>query len=70
MHIMEVKTMKEFRPSDDFVSRVMKEVRDCEDRRTAYPGVGDRILASRAFRFAMSGGGIFFGIMLAPVACL
>ncbi len=62
--------MKEFRPSEDFVSRVMKNVHDLEGCLEVTPGLPERILASRLFRYAMSGGGVFVGIVLVPVTCM
>lgn len=62
--------MKEFRPADDFVSKVMKNVYAYEGRQEVNLKVSEKLYGSRVFRYAMSGGGIFFGIFLAPVACI
>jgi hypothetical protein len=62
--------MKEFRPSADFVSKIMKKVYDYEDTRELKPGFSERLFASRLFRYAMSGGGIFVGIFFSPLVCI
>jgi hypothetical protein len=62
--------MRDFEPSNDFVARVMKEVRLYEDSRSLGFSLGEALLASRLFRYAMSGGGIFAGIFLSPVVCI
>ncbi len=63
--------MKEFEPSVDFVSKVMKNV-------YAYEGVAqeaeltfaEKLFASKIFRYALSGGGIFFGVFFSPLVCI
>lgn len=62
--------MKEFKPSDDFVSKVMKNVYAYERMQQVNLTVSEKLVGSRIFRFAVSGGGIFFGIFLAPVVCI
>ena len=62
--------MKEFRPSGDFVGSVMKSVREYEDRQRAGVPFTQRLFASRLFRYAMSCGSLFIGILIVPVACL
>ncbi|HEX8948001.1 MAG TPA: hypothetical protein VF790_03510 [Dissulfurispiraceae bacterium] len=63
--------MKEFRPSDDFVSRVMERVHAHENTKGDNESrLSERLLASRPLRYAMSGGGIFLGIFLTPVVCI
>ena len=62
--------MKEFRPSADFVSKVMKKVHAYEDTQEMKLGISERLLASRLFRYAMSGGGIFVGIFFSPLVCI
>ncbi len=62
--------MKEFEPSDDFVSKVMKSVHACEAMQEAEPTFTEHLVASRLFRYALSGGGIFLGIFLAPLVCI
>lgn len=61
--------MKEFEPSTDFVSRVMQNVHAYEHLQEEKPPLFDRVLASRPLRYAMSGGGIFVGIVFTPVIC-
>jgi hypothetical protein len=62
--------MKSFKPSDDFVSRVMGNIYACEGMKAARFSLAEKILVSRPLRYAMSGGGIFLGIFLSPVACI
>ena len=63
--------MKEFRPSGDFVSRVMEKVHAHENAEGNNElRLSERLLASKPLRYAMSGGGIFLGIFLTPVVCL
>ena len=62
--------MKEFRPSADFVSKVMKKVHACENTEEMKLEFTERLLASRLFRYAMSGGGIFVGIFFSPLVCI
>lgn len=62
--------MKEFKPSDDFVTRVMKHVYAYESTLEAKRLLSERLLASRLFRYAMSGGGIFVGIFFSPLVCV
>ena len=62
--------MKEYKPADDFVARVMENVQRYEGAEAIRLNVTGRLFASRLFRYAMSGGGIFVGIFLAPVACI
>lgn len=61
--------MKEFEPSRDFVSNVMKQVRAHESAETERYGFAATLLSTRPFRYAMSGGGIFLGVVLTPVVC-
>ncbi len=63
--------MKEFEPSGDFVSRVMKSVHAHEDMQEVVRlTFSEKLLASRLFRYALSGGGIFFGVFLSPLVCI
>ena len=62
--------MKEFRPSADFVSKVMNQVHAYENTRKRNLEFTERFLASRLFRYAMSGGGIFVGIFFSPLVCI
>ncbi len=62
--------MKTFKPSDDFTERVMKEIYAFEGLEEAGLKLYKRIFVSRPFRYALSGGGIFLGIFLAPVVCI
>jgi len=61
--------MKEFEPSRDFVANVMKQVLAYESARTEGYGLAATIFSTRPFRYAMSGGGIFLGVVLTPVVC-
>ncbi len=62
--------MKEFKPSDDFVSRVMKSVYTYESMQGVKLKFSEKLLTSRLFRYALSGGGIFFGIFFSPLVCI
>lgn len=62
--------MKEFKPSGNFVSRVMENVDAYERQREESLSFHERILYSRPLRYAMSGSGIFIGIFFTPAACL
>jgi hypothetical protein len=62
--------MKEFEPSNEFVSKVMKSVYACEDVQEVELKFAEKLLASRLFRYALSGGGIFFGVFFSPLACI
>jgi hypothetical protein len=61
--------MKEFEPSKDFVSKVMKSVYDYEQTKNLRLSLADKLLASRAFRYAMSTGSVL-GIFLIPATCI
>jgi hypothetical protein len=60
--------MKEFEPSKDFVSRVMRNVHAYERSQAFKRRFLGKILASRPFRYAVSGGGVIIGIFI-PAAC-
>lgn len=62
--------MKEFKPSGDFVSRVMRDVYMYENTMEVRLSLYEQVLASRPFRYALSGGGAFLGIFLTPAACI
>ena len=54
--------MKEFKPSDDFISRVMNEVRNSEkggNTDTVLPG---NLILSAGIRYVMSAGALLLGI--------
>ncbi len=55
--------MKEFEPSGDFVAKVMRNVYAFEQKRRPQMPLSQRLLASRAVRFAFSAGGILMGIL-------
>lgn len=70
--------MKEFEPSRDFVSRVMREVHAYKGERIAAKPLGQRFLSSFALRLAFSSGAALLGIfnlirlyfsLLSPVVC-
>ena len=62
--------MKKFEPSDDFVSKVMKGVYAYEDTQGPDLNFAEKFLASKIFRLALSGGGIFFGVFFSPLVCI
>ena len=62
--------MKEFEPSADFLSSVMKSVRGYESAGNKQLRFPERLLSSKPFRYALSGGGIFLGIFLSPIVCI
>ncbi len=62
--------MKEFEPSVDFVSKVMKNVYAYEDTQEAELKFAEKLFASKIFRYALSGGGIFFGVFFSPLVCI
>ena len=70
--------MKDFEPSSNFVARVMENVRDYEWTRKIEAPLGQRLLASRTFRFVFSSGAALLGILnlirlffsvLSPIVC-
>lgn len=54
--------MKEFEPSRDFVSQVMRNVREYEDARTNAVPLSSRLLAIKSVRFAVSAGGLLLAL--------
>ncbi len=60
--------MREFEPSKDFVPKVMRNVRAYERSQAFKRVLLGKLLASRPFRYAMSGGGLIIGIFI-PAAC-
>ena len=60
--------MKAFEPSRDFVSVVMRNVHASERSQAFNRLLLGKLLASRPFRYAMSGGGVLIGVFI-PVAC-
>ncbi len=62
--------MKRFKPSHDFSRRVMKEIYSIEGVEEVRLSLYKRIFVSRPLRYALSGGGIFLGVFLAPVVCV
>ncbi len=70
--------MKEFKPSGDFVARVMREVHAYEGGKIATEPLGQRLLYSPVFRLVFSLGTALLGILnlirlyfslLSPVTC-
>ncbi|GBE00026.1 hypothetical protein BMS3Abin07_02072 [bacterium BMS3Abin07] len=70
--------MKKFKPSDDFVSKVMRDVYSCEKTKEMNIPLSQRLISSRLVRYAMSAGGLVLGIwnltrlyltVFAPVIC-
>jgi hypothetical protein len=62
--------MEGFKPSTDFVSRVMKGVYACEAATAKHAGLPRGLIGSWPLRFTMSGCGIFFWVFFSPVVCL
>lgn len=70
--------MRQFEPSDDFVDKVMLEVREYERSQKAKAPLWFKIVDSTAAKWAMSVAGVLLGSwniirlclsILAPVAC-
>ena len=61
--------MKEFDPSKDFVSRVMRSVHAYEKKQAWKRLFSEKLPASRPFRYALSGSGVILGIFI-PAACI
>lgn len=61
--------MKEFEPSKEFVSRVMKSVHAHENSGEFKRKIFERLSASRPFRYALSGSGAILGIFI-PASCI
>ena len=70
--------MKEFKPSRNFVSKVMKDISAYERRQEQEYLRSQRFLASPVVRFAMSAAGVLLGLfnlarlyfsILSPVVC-
>ncbi|MBI5233032.1 MAG: hypothetical protein HY880_01620 [Deltaproteobacteria bacterium] len=70
--------MKEFEPSKDFVSRVMKSVHDYERMQAKDAVLVPSLFSLRSVRYAMSAGGLLLGIanlirlyftLFSPVLC-
>jgi len=61
--------MKEFKPSSDFVTRVMRNVHGFEASRMKESLLLDRLVSPR-LRCAMSGCGVFFGIFFSAAVCV
>jgi hypothetical protein len=62
--------MKEFEPSKDFVSRVMRSVHAYEQTKILRLSLADKLVASRPFRYAMSTGSVLVGIFFIPANCI
>jgi len=57
--------MNEYKPSPDFVAKVMRRVQAFEARKVP---LVERLVWSRPIRYALAGGGTIFGILkAAPV---
>jgi len=70
--------MKEFEPSDNFVSEVMRHVYAYEKMERVDIPLSQRLISSRLVRYAMSAGGLLLGIwnlirlyltVFSPVIC-
>ena len=61
--------MEEFRPSSDFVARVMGNVHALEASRVKESRFWDRFVSLR-LRCAMSGCGVFWGIFFSAAVCV
>lgn len=55
--------MKEFKPSHDFVSKVMKDIYAYEETKEVKPRLSQRLLSSKLLHYAASAGGILLGIL-------
>ena len=55
--------MKEFEPSKNFVGNVMRSVRACAAEGAKERLTADRLLSSRAVRFALSAGAAAIGVV-------
>lgn len=55
--------MKEFKPSRNFVSRVMADVHTYEATKTPVMFRSQRFLSTQAARYALSAGGALLGII-------
>lgn len=55
--------MKEFKPSPDFVSRVMEDVRAYEAARTPYPSRLRLFLSTKAARYVLTSAGALLGLI-------
>lgn len=65
--------MKEFEPSSDFVTKVMRNVSACEiarSRRKQDATLFGRVCVSRPFRYVMSCYGVLAGVFFIPATCL
>ena len=54
--------MKEFKPSDDFISRVMNEVRNSEKGGNTDIVLPGNLILSAGIRYVMSAGALLLGI--------
>ena len=54
--------MKEFKPSDDFISRVMNDVRNSEKTGKADVQFPGNLVLSGGLRYVMSAGGVILGM--------
>jgi len=55
--------MKAFKPSHNFVSRVMEGVRACEGARAPYPLRVRPFLSTRAARYVLTSAGAILGLV-------
>jgi hypothetical protein len=62
--------MKAFRPSANFVSRVMENVHAFEDRKQRRARSAGSLLCFWPLRWAMSAGSIFCWLLLSPTICI
>jgi len=53
---------EDYKPSPDFVARVMRQVHLFEDQKISFV---ERFFCSRQLRYALAGGGAVFGILRA-----
>jgi hypothetical protein len=70
--------MKEFEPSSDFVTKVMKDVYAFEEAGNEERSFSGALFSSRLLRYAVSAGGVLLGIanllrlyfsVFSPVVC-
>jgi hypothetical protein len=63
VNILEVRVMREFEPSRDFVSKVMKRIRDYEEGRASNMPLSNRLVGFKSIRYAVSVGGLLLALV-------
>jgi len=62
--------MRAFKPSADFVSRVMENVYTYETIKHGRARLAESLLGSWPLRWAMSAGSVFCWLLLSPTICI